>query len=77
MQKAVSCEKRSETKARARKKSEDHLAKGLFMISKQTAFRCPEELLQRAKKRAEQQGRTLSNYIKNLIREDLEKKSVK
>jgi predicted DNA-binding protein len=51
----------------------DHLAERLFMKSKYTAFRCPEELLERAKKRAEQQGRTLSNYVKNLIREDLEK----
>jgi predicted HicB family RNase H-like nuclease len=36
-----------------------------------TAVRIPPKLRKDAEKRAAKQGRTLSNYIKNLIREDL------
>jgi len=36
-----------------------------------TAVRIPPDLLAKAKRRAEQDGRSLSNYIKNLIRCDL------
>jgi predicted HicB family RNase H-like nuclease len=36
-----------------------------------TAVRIPPDLLAQAKQRAEQDGRSLSNYIKNLIRQDL------
>jgi predicted HicB family RNase H-like nuclease len=38
-----------------------------------TAVRIPPKLRKAAQKRAAKQGRSLSNYIKNLIREDLEK----
>jgi predicted HicB family RNase H-like nuclease len=37
-----------------------------------TAVRIPPKLRKDAEKRAAKQGRTLSNYIKNLIREDLD-----
>jgi predicted HicB family RNase H-like nuclease len=36
-----------------------------------TAVRIPPDLLAQAKQRAEGDGRSLSNYIKNLIRKDL------
>jgi predicted HicB family RNase H-like nuclease len=36
-----------------------------------TAVRIPPDLLAEAKQRAEEDGRSLSNYIKNLIRKDL------
>jgi predicted HicB family RNase H-like nuclease len=36
-----------------------------------TAVRIPPDLLAKAKRRAEEDGRSLSNYIKNLIRCDL------
>ena len=36
-----------------------------------TAVRIPPDLLAEAKRRAEEDGRSLSNYIKNLIRRDL------
>jgi hypothetical protein len=36
-----------------------------------TAIRIPPDLLAKAKRRAEEDGRSLSNYIKNLIRCDL------
>lgn len=36
-----------------------------------TAFRIPPELRAQAEERAKDDGRTLSGYIKNLIREDL------
>jgi hypothetical protein len=36
-----------------------------------TAVRIPPDLLKKAKRRAEEDGRSLSNYIKNLIRRDL------
>ena len=36
-----------------------------------TAVRIPPDLLAQAKQRAEEDGRSLSNYIKNLIRQDL------
>jgi hypothetical protein len=36
-----------------------------------TAVRIPPDLLADAKRRAEEDGRSLSNYIKNLIRRDL------
>jgi hypothetical protein len=36
-----------------------------------TAVRIPPDLLAQAKRRAEEDGRSLSNYIKNLIRRDL------
>ena len=38
-----------------------------------TAVRIPPKLRKDAQKRAANQGRSLSNYIKNLIREDLDK----
>jgi predicted HicB family RNase H-like nuclease len=36
-----------------------------------TALRIPPDLLEAAKRRAGEDGRSLSNYIKNLIRRDL------
>jgi predicted HicB family RNase H-like nuclease len=42
-----------------------------------TALRIPPDLLESAKRRAARDGRSLSNYIKNLIRRDLEPTAVK
>lgn len=36
-----------------------------------TAFRMPVDLREKAARRAEADGRSLSNYIKNLIKRDL------
>jgi plasmid stability protein len=36
-----------------------------------TALRIPPDLLEEAKRRAARDGRSLSNYIRNLIRRDL------
>jgi len=36
-----------------------------------TGLRIPVDLRRQAEQRAEQEGRSLSNYIKNLIRQDL------
>jgi len=41
------------------------------MNSKYTAFRCPEDLLQKAKIRAKQDRRSLSNYLITLIDRDV------
>ena len=38
-----------------------------------TALRIPPELREKAKRRAQAQGRSLSNYIKFLITRDLER----
>lgn len=40
--------------------------------SKYTAFRCPEDLLKKAKIKAAKDRRSLSNYIINLIAKDTE-----
>ena len=41
------------------------------MSSKYTAFRCPEELLEKAKLRAKRDRRSLSNYLITLIDRDV------
>jgi len=41
------------------------------MSSKYTAFRCPEELLEKAKARAKRDRRSLSNYLITLIDKDV------
>ena len=41
------------------------------MSSKYTAFRCPEDLLQKAKTRAKRDRRSLSNYLITLIDKDV------
>jgi hypothetical protein len=40
-------------------------------MSKYTAFRCPEDLLELAKTKARQDRRSLSNYIITLIEKDV------
>ena len=40
-------------------------------MSKYTAFRCPEDLLELAKVRAKKDRRSLSNYIITLIEKDV------
>jgi hypothetical protein len=40
-------------------------------MSKYTAFRCPEELLELAKVKSRQERRSLSNYIVTLIDRDV------
>jgi hypothetical protein len=40
-------------------------------MSKYTAFRCPEDLLQLAKGKAKADRRSLSNYIITLIEQDV------
>ena len=50
-----------------------HSAKHLIslrMISKYTAFRCPDDLLAKAKIEAESQRRSLSNYLITIIEKD-------
>lgn len=41
------------------------------MASKYTAFRCPEDLLEKAKARAKRDRRSLSNYLITLIDKDV------
>jgi len=41
------------------------------MSSKYTAFRCPEDLLEKAKLRAKRERRSLSNYLITLIDKDV------
>ena len=41
------------------------------MSSKYTAFRCPEDLLEKAKIRATRERRSLSNYLITLIDKDV------
>lgn len=41
------------------------------MSSKYTAFRCPEDLLNKAKLRAKRERRSLSNYLITLIDRDV------
>lgn len=41
------------------------------MSSKYTAFRCPEDLLEKAKTRAKRDRRSLSNYLITLIDKDV------
>lgn len=40
-------------------------------MSKYTAFRCPEDLLEMAKVKAKKDRRSLSNYIITLIEKDV------
>lgn len=40
-------------------------------MSKYTAFRCPEELLDKAKAKAQRDRRSLSNYLITLIERDV------
>lgn len=40
-------------------------------MSKYTAFRCPEDLLAKAKVRAQKDRRSLSNYLITLIEKDV------
>lgn len=40
-------------------------------MSKYTAFRCPEELLEKAKAKAQRDRRSLSNYLIMLIEKDV------
>jgi len=44
----------------------------LFIMSKYTAFRCPEDLLELAKVKAKKDRRSLSNYIITLIEKDVQ-----
>ena len=41
------------------------------MSSKYTAFRCPEDLLEKAKVRAKRERRSLSNYLITLLDKDV------
>ena len=41
------------------------------MNTKYTAFRCPEDILEAAKKRAKAERRSLSNYIICILEEQL------
>jgi len=43
----------------------------LTIMSKYTAFRCPEDLLELAKIKARKDRRSLSNYIITLIEKDV------
>jgi hypothetical protein len=45
-------------------------------MSKFTAFRCPSDLLRRAKLAAESERRSLSNYIIYVLEEDLLRRAV-
>ena len=40
-------------------------------MSKYTAFRCPEDLLEKAKVKAQKDRRSLSNYLITLIEKDV------
>jgi predicted DNA-binding protein len=40
-------------------------------MSKYTAFRCPEDLLEKAKVKAKKDRRSLSNYLITLIEKDV------
>jgi hypothetical protein len=42
------------------------------IMSKYTAFRCPEDLLELAKVKAKKDRRSLSNYIITLIEKDVQ-----
>ncbi len=44
-------------------------------MSKYTAFRCPEDLLELAKVKAKKDRRSLSNYIITLIEKDVQELS--
>jgi hypothetical protein len=44
---------------------------GCAAMSKYTAFRCPEDLLELAKVKAKRDRRSLSNYIITLIERDV------
>jgi len=44
----------------------------IFEMSKYTAFRCPEDLLELAKVKAKKDRRSLSNYIITLIEKDVQ-----
>lgn len=46
-----------------------------MMSSKYTAFRCPDDLLVKAKKKAILQNRSVSNYIITLIAKDIQNTS--
>jgi len=45
-------------------------------MSKYTAFRCPEDLLELAKIKAKKDRRSLSNYIITLIEKDVQDETV-
>lgn len=45
-------------------------------MSKYTAFRCPEELLEPAKQAAKSERRSLSNYIITLIERDVKERGL-
>lgn len=47
-----------------------HSFKIMASPTKYTAFRCPEDLLAKAKLRAESERRSLSNYLITLIEKD-------
>jgi hypothetical protein len=46
-------------------------------MSRYTAFRCPEDVLRRAKRVADSERRSLSNYIIRLLEEDLIERAVR
>jgi chemotaxis receptor (MCP) glutamine deamidase CheD len=46
-------------------------------MSKYTAFRCPNDLLRRAKRTADSERRSLSNYIIRLLEQDLVKRAAR
>ena len=45
-------------------------------MSKYTAFRCPEDLLELAKIKAKKDRRSLSNYIITLIEKDVQDEAI-
>ncbi|HEV7402499.1 MAG TPA: hypothetical protein VGO11_06225 [Chthoniobacteraceae bacterium] len=49
---------------------------GPKIMSKYTAFRCPEDLLELAKIKAKKDRRSLSNYIITLIEKDVRDPSI-
>ncbi|HEX4084965.1 MAG TPA: hypothetical protein VHY22_08650 [Chthoniobacteraceae bacterium] len=44
-------------------------------MTRYTAFRCPEDLLEKAKAKARRDRRSLSNYIITLIEKDVTKRA--
>jgi len=48
------------------------VSQSFSIMSKYTAFRCPEDLLELAKVKAKKDRRSLSNYIITLIEKDVQ-----
>lgn len=47
------------------------IKRSVHYMSKYTAFRCPEDLLDKARARAQKDRRSLSNYLITLIERDV------